>query len=234
MAIGQILGISRIRVRGVDDLVDFLMPRCRQQIEECLETLDDLLNHLLLSRRLLLAGLREDWLARYDWLQQQLRATNVAEDREYQDAYRAFYVVRRPRSFTDVYFSILESEKNNLAVSFETILLELNHSFGRVESSFSSKIVASINPDRPVDDSNVRESLGLRSPSGNLLQAICNYQCITRAASALTRHDDFATLRESFNEAFPDYIHFTDTKKLDLFLWRYGAMKQKASVVVGC
>jgi len=207
--------------------MDMLMPHWRNQVERCLETLDDLVDSLLLSRGLLLAGLREDWLAKYDLLQRRLRATNVANDGDYQRAYKAFYVVRKPQAFTDVYFSILEREKNNSAVSFETLLFELHHRFGKVESSFTSKLVASIDPNKPVDDSNVRESLGLSAPTGNLLQAICNYRCITQAATALTRYDGIAMLRESFDEAFPDYRHFTDTKKLDLFLWQCGAMRQK-------
>ena len=168
-------------------------------------------------------------LSQYDHLQSSLHSTNVASDSFYQRQFGNYYVVRaRNDEWRGVFYSILEREKNNLAVKFSEVLTEMFDKTKRVELSFISKLFATINPDRPVYDSNVRTCLKLTAPRSHwsaekkLQYGIDLYERLTNLVDALTGHTDFEALRDSFDQQFPEFRHFTDVKKLDLFLWRYG------------
>ena len=190
-----------------------------------------LMTDLLANRDTLLAGLEEDWLADYDWLQERLRATNVAEDSDYQRRFGRFYVFRGVgKAFIASYFRILEREKDSLSVDFAEILRELPGV--RVEFSFTSKLVATVNPYMPVYDRFVAICLAAYGldlgvdgdRDERLRQVILNYVCLVEATGALIRDNRFQILEESFDEAFPRFQHFTAIKKLDLFLWQRGQL----------
>ncbi len=187
-----------------------------------------ILDDLLASKDQILDNAKEieGWLARYDWLRKSLPTTNVAEDRNYQRTFNGFYVVMlKSAGWYRVYYSILEREKCNDPVSFSEILIELWGRFDTVETSFVSKLVATINPEMPIYDANVRECLGLVAPSGKpkkerLLQAVKTYNDLKKKTYKLTQNVRFGELRGAFDETFPKFRHFTDIKKLDLFMWK--------------
>ena len=168
----------------------------------------------------------------YDYLQRSLQCTNVSTDKQYQSKFRKFYRIRRDKYWQEIFFSILEQEKNNCTITFAEILKKL-HSDARhngkrqIEASFSSKLVATIRSELPVYDSRVRKNLGLQTPphSMNAQRRICRFICmysnLRKETLKMTKHKAFAKLRTCFDTAFPGYRHFTDVKKLDLFLWQY-------------
>ena len=132
-----------------------------------------LMDHLLSNGDALLAELDRDWLEEYDWLQERLPEIDVAEDKCFRSRFMLFYKcyvgrgVIDDRPFQDAYFGILESEKDNCSVSFAEVLKALPLSGGKVQFSFASKLVATVNPNNPVYDNNVQEclrkhNLGLR------------------------------------------------------------------------
>ena len=89
-------------------------------------------------------------LERYDRLQRSLLKVDVTSDRDFQSDFKSFYGVRRGTEWCESFFSILEREKNNPASSFREALAEIHGRTGRVEASFSSKLVATVDADRPV------------------------------------------------------------------------------------
>ena len=162
----------------------------------------------------------------YNYLQQSLLKTNVADDRSYQRKFKSFYRVRRNDVWCAIFFQILEREKRNKTVSFSNVLNEIyrearHNDRQQVEMSFASKLVATINPELPVLDKYVFENLGLKTSSNRKLNRVVEiYSEVQTLTSRKIQSNGFETWRNRFDETFPQFTHFTDVKKLDLFLWQ--------------
>ena len=166
-------------------------------------------------------------LGQYDYLQRSLSACDVVTNRKYRTAFNHYYRMRqrRPRWY-EVFFSILEREKHSDTVSFRIILEEILRKTGRLEASFGSKLIATINANLPVWDQHVLDNLGLKAPSRSrdtewrLNCCVELYASIQAWSSRVIQQDEFWEWRRLFDGAFPRFRHFTDIKKLDLFLWQ--------------
>ena len=165
-------------------------------------------------------------LQKYCRLQESLSRVDVRSDGDFQRAFKSFYQVRRGADFCEPFFSILYREKNNPAPSFGEVLAEIHDRTGRVEASFSSKLVATIDADLPVWDRHVLDNLGLRPPYSSMNPqrrlSRCSelYSEILAWTSAAIRQAWFGEWQRRFDTAFPQFTHFSDTKKLDLLLWK--------------
>lgn len=166
----------------------------------------------------------------YDYLCQKLMTTDVTAVKEYQVKYRNYYVmnskiwIKNPHWFKQ-YFKILQREKNSQKVDFSAVVREIHTITNRVETSFASKLLATINPDLAVYDSKVRDNLCLENPSHydgavRIAKSIEVYSYLQRLASEMIQSDGFNAWRNRFDREFPQFEHFTDIKKLDLFLWQ--------------
>jgi hypothetical protein len=105
----------------------------------------------------------ERGLTIYLWLQRQVRACDVSKNEEFQRRYSGFYRVRRDLTWRLGYFSLLESSKLK-GIEFPEALVEINRRCGRIEASFASKLVATLEPSKPVIDKFVLEYFELRLP----------------------------------------------------------------------
>jgi hypothetical protein len=98
---------------------------------------------------------------------------------------------------------------------------------GRVEPSFSSKLVATIRPEMPVYDSIVRNRLGIANPrhyksaETRLADAEQAYDRIECFYACTLPTEEFAALKDEFDRCVPQFAHFTATKKLDILLWQW-------------
>ena len=173
-------------------------------------------------------------LSTYQYLQDSLLDYDVSTDEKYRKAFKSFYVVRRDEKWCDMFFLILQQEKDKHEISFRSILEEVFNEAQaqkfektiRVESSYCSKLVATINPNLPVWDKYVLDSLGLKRPSDKdsmdrLDSCVKVYSDIKKWSSDKIRKSCFEEWRRLFDDSFPQFKHFTDIKKLDLFLWQY-------------
>jgi len=162
-------------------------------------------------------------LATYLWLMEQLHLVDVSTDITYQKKFKGFYKVRRKQAFCDVYFNILEKNKRNQNLRFEEVLLSLQ-STGRIEASFTSKLLATINPLLPVLDKEVlihlTGSLAMSASTGDPLK-----DCAIKYKSMVSYYREFIKAEEgkvilnSFQEKHPD-APITDLKKIDFVLWQ--------------
>ena len=165
-------------------------------------------------------------LERYDRLQRSLLTVDVSSDRNTQNDFKSFYRVIRGKDWCESFFSILERDKSNPAPSFREALAEIHGKTGRVEASFSSKLVATIDANRPVWDRHVLDNLGLKPPYSSMdtrrrLDRCSElYSEIRTWTSTAIRQDSFKEWRRCFDDAFPPFKHFTDIKKFDLLLWQ--------------
>ena len=169
----------------------------------------------------------ESVLGKYDYVQRSLHACKVVTNTAYRSAFIGYYRMgfRSPRWY-DMFFSILEREKRGDKVSFRTVLLEILRETGRLEASFSSKLVATISDNCPVWDRYVLDNLGLRAPfwspdsERRLQRCVELYSNIQSWSSRVIQQDGFWEWRSRFDRLFPHFWHFSDIKKLDLLLWQ--------------
>jgi len=148
--------------------------------------MNDVINTVLRDRERILSRISPKKLADYDFTQTHLKSTNVATDLDYQRVYKSFYVMgRRSGTWYQFYFALLEREKLNRSITFEAVLrTTFENMGGRVEPSFSSKLVATIRPEAPIYDDVVRNNLGIAKPHYykparvRLLEALAAYKQI--------------------------------------------------------
>lgn len=124
--------------------------------------------------------------------------------------------VRSP--FTIPFTPFFEQHKYDKDLTYPTVLEALYSETGRVERSFSSKILATVRPELPVWDKYVLENLGEAVPpygSRNLAKIIAAYDDIC----AWYQSDEALRLVPVFDAHFPN-IPITNTKKIDFILWQ--------------
>ena len=100
-------------------------------------------------------------LDRYAEIMKNAKTTNISEDREFQHLFNAFYRVRINEAWRKTYYSLFEEMKQG-SPPFESILRFLYEKTGNIEASFSSKMLASLCPEKPIWDRYVLEDLGLK------------------------------------------------------------------------
>ena len=129
---------------------------------------------------------------------------------------------QRPAEYYSTYFNFMEKQKNR-DVTFEETLRYLHASLGRIEASFSSKLVATINPNKPVWDEFVLQNLGIKKPttySKNRIEKIIEiYKGIEGFYANFLKSNECQALLVEFDSHFPN-TNLTQTKKVDLLLWQ--------------
>ena len=158
-------------------------------------------------------------ITKYNWIMHRVHEADVSADAEFQKFYNGFYRMRqRPADFYKAYYAFLEKNKDNLSLTFEDILTYLYKETGSIHASFSSKLLATVNPNMPIWDKFVLQNLGLRTPyhyeKDRLQKTIHLYQCICD----WYKTDQAKEKLREFNELFPN-TDISDVKKIDFVLW---------------
>lgn len=162
-------------------------------------------------------------LEKYHYLMNRLRETNVSIDSEYQRTFREFYRMRAYYSevFAWRYFSLLEQVKNGGPMSFDTAFHRVHQLNGTYEMSFSSKLVHTLDPSRPIwDDTVAIRHFGFKSPAvrRNREEACCRrYRAYEEKYLAYMDTQDGRALIRFFDGKYPDN-GISDVKKLDFIL----------------
>ena len=139
------------------------------------------------------------------------------------------------------YYEYLENNKNDKSISFEQILRYLSNIPHKVkkssanptgiatsiEASFSSKMLATINPNYPIWDSQVVRALEIKLDDS--LRGEAKIQAYIQAYNELTQevHLFIPTIEgqnciKQFDKTFPNYKQLNPVKKIDFFLWNIG------------
>lgn len=159
----------------------------------------------------------------YAQIQRAARETDVSADAAFQRLYNRFYRVRRNAKWQTVYYEIMQREKASADLSFEDVLREMHKHTGNVEASFTSKMIATLDPDRPIWDSIVLKRLGLKlkgtTAQAKLENAIGVYESIVGWYADYLATEDAAQNIALFDELLPDYAWLTPVKKVDFLLW---------------
>ena len=161
-------------------------------------------------------------LEKYLWLQNEVVKRDVSTDRDFQKRFNAFYRVRRNKDWQKDFYKLLELNKKT-KISLEEVLARLHKKVGRIEASFASKLVATINPDKPVIDKIVFNNLGLKLPTASTRDRntiiIKQYDHLAKEFSDFLQTDNGKYLIQQFANNYPQ-SKLSEVKMLDLILWQ--------------
>jgi hypothetical protein len=161
-------------------------------------------------------------LMQYTELQAIYTKPDSVSTREFQMKFNSFYIVRRNKQWQDVFYSIMKNvEKDN--ANFYKILSELENKTKKVEASFVSKMIATIDPSKPVIDAFVLKNLGFKLPSPtkkNRKEEIEKiYKAIDKSMNDFLKTENGIFLIKKFDAMYPN-SNISNIKKLDLVLWQ--------------
>lgn len=151
---------------------------------------------------------------------------DINDDEKFKKAFDGFYKVRRNDAWRKeffLYFNEIRLEDN---LTFERIITDLNQRIkDSVEPSFSSKMLATITPEKPIWDSRVLNILGLTrkwEKERTVENAIRIYDKICDWYDEYLKSDEARNIINMFDCYFPDYNTISDVKKIDYLLWCIG------------
>ena len=161
-------------------------------------------------------------LDKYQFIMEQVNKTDISIDAEFQRTFNGFYIVRRNEEWRKAYYEYFESVKKG-APTFTSILIHLYECTGNIEPSFSSKMLTTIFPDKPIWDRYVVQNLNMelkgRTKQERLENAIVLYTDIERWYADFLQTDKAKECIEVFDHVMPDYKHISSIKKIDSILW---------------
>lgn len=163
-------------------------------------------------------------IQKYLTLMEQLDQIDVSTDMAFQRIYNGFYRVRqRQRDWYEAYYSLMEQRKGSKP-KFAEILDHLHRVTNRFEPSFASKLVATLDPARPVWDVHVLRNIGQEAPAYHSRTKIEDAKyCYSQIENwyqrflASAQGTDWVGI---FNEQVQESARLTDLKKVDFILWQ--------------
>jgi len=161
-------------------------------------------------------------LDKYQFIMEQVKKIDVSLDADFQRTFNGFYIVRRNEAWRKVYYEYFEAVKGGTP-TFASILTHLYECTGNIEPSFSSKMLATICPDKPIWDRYVVQNLSMElvgtTKEERLANAIALYADMEKWYADFLKTDKAKECIEVFDRVMPDYKHISDIKKIDTILW---------------
>lgn len=158
-----------------------------------------------------------------------VQQTSLIAGRDFQKKFNAFFRIRqRSNAWYEKYYELLQ-EQVKAERSFECILQALYNVNGKIEVSFSSKLIAAADPTRPIWDSNVLGKLGCvqewnnvakKTPEERIQRAVQIYNCMNEAYDKFIASEEGKSCISKFDGILPRYKDkLSDVKKVDYILW---------------
>lgn len=161
---------------------------------------------------------------KYEFLRKRLFEADVSQDREFQRAFNGFFRMgRRTEAYYTDFYCYMQQHKS-AGISFADALTYLHEKHGRLEMSFVSKMVAIVDPSRPIWDSVVTKGhFGIVAPCANvknrLQKGIEKYEQYCCCYHTYMQTEEAKAKIAEFEKLFPN-TEITDVKKVDFMLWQ--------------
>lgn len=168
--------------------------------------------------------IRSIGIDKYSTIQNTFWEKDISNDTDgFQKLFNSFYVVRRNSEWRKDYYTLFESlKKEKNTVTFEQILKALYNTTGKIEASYSSKMLATLNPNKPIWDQYVLQNAGIAPPSqgkDRFNSAVNVYYQLCEWYDKFLATDNARDCIAYFNEIFPEHNSISDIKKIDFYLW---------------
>ena len=161
-------------------------------------------------------------LDKYKLILNNVKAVDVSKDFGFQKMFNAFFRIRRNAEWRECFYELFECAKKN-HFTFEEIINGLYMQTGNVEASFSSKMLATIDQDKPIWDQYVLHNLGLELKGKTSQERIKNaamiYSQIEDWFDEYLQTDEAYENIVEFDRWFPSYTWLSAVKKIDYLLW---------------
>lgn len=169
----------------------------------------------------------KEGLASYKYIMNNLYSVDVSKNIEFQHVYSNFYRLgRRPSDMKDIYFAFMESKKNltedkkNSKLDITEVVNFLHDKTNKIELSFSSKFVHTLNPEEPIYDRELAKFFKCKYWEYHSKdERIQIYNKFKSKFLEFKNSDTGKLIIKMFNEKFPNY-KISDTKKIDFVLWQ--------------
>ena len=167
----------------------------------------------------------EKGLNKYLSIMQAFRLSDISCDYKLQKAYKGFYRVRRDDDFCRVYFDYMDKHKNDIDINLDDVISYLYKETGKYEPSFSSKLLATIDSNKPVWDLHVLSQLSIKAPpyykKDRLQLSFATYKTLENWFATYLQTQNAKEVIKCFDSLFP-VKQLTNVKKIDLVLWCMG------------
>jgi hypothetical protein len=169
-------------------------------------------------------GKAQKGIAQYRKLMELAPKIDVSANTDFQRKYNAFYrVQRRQEPWYRSYYTLMQQLKNSQP-TFHDVLDTIHQMTGRYEPSFASKLVATIDPSKPVWDVHILNNTNHKPPSyshkAKLSLAKVAYDSIESWYAEFLMSEDGKLCISEFNRLVPNSHDITDIKKVDFILWQ--------------
>ena len=165
-------------------------------------------------------------LKTYLYLINEVKNGNIATD-DFKRKYNAYYRVRqRSDEWYKKYYDLMFKQKTN-ELTIEEIINELS-SFGTIEASFASKLIATIDTQKPIWDQYVLKNLGYynewrsyenKSKEERIKKAVEIYKKIEKWYDVFLKSREGKKCILEFDRVLPKYsTSISDVKKIDFLL----------------
>lgn len=140
----------------------------------------------------------------------------------FQRSFNGYYRIRRNEEWRSCYYSLFLRARTE-ALDFSQIITALFQATGNVEASFSSKMLATIDPAKTIWDQYVLHNLGLKltgtTQEEKLNNAILLYGAIEKWYLDYLKTAKARENLKTFDRWLPEYKWISDIKKIDCLLW---------------
>jgi hypothetical protein len=162
----------------------------------------------------------EPGYGQYCWIQKNVTPCDVSSDKEFQTCFNALYRVQRDWRWRGSFYNLMQAAKVR-GISFHDALDALYSDTGRIEASFGSKLVATLDPSKPVIDRIILSHFGLLLPpfmaKDRKAKVLEVYRRLCIAYASLLDSSIGSMIVVRFDRCYKD-SGLTSLKKIDLVL----------------
>ncbi len=188
-----------------------------------------LVDRIVENQGIILSKLDVPMMKTYYWLIDNLHTRDISVDAEYRRKFSGYYRMRFvSQEYRDAFFTLFEKIKTDKDIPFEAVSTELFSVDQKHEFSFISKMLHTINSQRPIYDSQVHDALRIHRPyysdfSKKLQQDSEILKQISGTYRELESSPKMADVLSAFDRVVPERTMSVE-KKLDFILWALGAI----------